>query len=276
MHLTDFGTVALPQEDQRVDLPMTARNSLLRLPGGGFDLDGATAYLQSPTITIHCEVVEEDVDALASLIYREAAKGRRLLRGIMRNGTDRRQTWAKLLSIKRPRRPGTLGHQPLDITLIQDYPYWLASEDEPFHLNDGRFFDDGEFFDSGNREEWDITTTSHNFTINNNGDVIVPRGLIVVEPQSGADITNLRITNDNDLTFLNYTGTLSDGDWLSIDILEKAILKNGDGAYGELIQSNTNIDWMLLYLDDNSITVTCDSTITGTTKIYWAWARHYP
>ncbi len=275
MHLTDFGVITLPQQNQRVDLPIVARQSLLRLPGGGFDQDGSNVFLQSPTITIHCEVVESDVDAIATVIYKEAAKGRRILWGVMRDGFEYRQTWAKLVNIKRARRPGTIGHQPLDITLLQDYPYWLATEDEPIYFDDGRLFDDGEVFDGGHVEDWSLTTTSENNTISNTGDVIVPRGLITIVPNAGASITDPVITNDEDATFLKYTGTLSAGDWLAIDILTKSIKMNGDGAYSALSRSETNLDWMLLYLGDNSITIT-SAAIAGTVKVYWQWARHYP
>ena len=278
MHYIKIGTAPIPQFNQRLTRPIQARQAYLELPGGSYDQDGGGIYLRSPQITINCEVVNSDIDDTLDALEAELFRGRRILTGVMRNGYEHRHTWAKLISVQRSRRPGTKGHQPLDITLLQDYPYWLATEDEPIYFDDGRFFDDGEFFDGGHREIWTLTTAApftQNNTISNGGNAPVPRGLIVVEPEAASSITNLRITNDNDLSYIEYIGTVSAGSWLSIDLLNKAALHDGDNAYNDIERSSTNLDWMLLYRGDNSISLSADD-VTGTVKIYWQWARHYP
>lgn len=279
MRLYKFGTVTLPITDVTSDMPINRRSALIDLPNGSFDQDGAESIGQRGTISERLTIWDETgtvIDTTMQALIKELGKGRRVLRALMRDGTTTLQTWAKLRDVRRS--TNVVRHdwmQALDISFDQDYPYWLHGADEPAYFDDGNVFDAGWAFDSGNSEQRALTTISDTFTIVNNGGIVIPRGTIIIVPQTGGEFTDITIRNVSTNQELVYAGTVGDGDRLDINFLSKSIYLNfTTDRYAGLSVPSNQLDWMTLQLDDNVIELEL-TAITGTVDFYWYWSRHY-
>lgn len=274
MRLIQFGSVTLPENDGADSLPVQARSSLVMLPNGSFDQDGGQLVLMPGSVSRQARIFE-NADTVFQNLLKEMSKGRMVLKALLRDNTTEWQTWAKMQAVQRT--PVAATYDCDDQIIMQfalDYPYWLASVDEPFYFDMGELFDDGLFFDGGNVEEQVLNATTENFTINNTGGAAVPRGTVTILPQTSASITNPRITNAANNLYLQYTGTVTDADQLVIDFLTKTIRLNGTDVYSDLSIDDSQMDWMVLELGENDIEVTA-SAITGDVDLKWAWSRHY-
>ena len=273
MRLYSFGGLTFPTANGEHSMPREARSSLLPLANGSFDQDGGSSYFGASTLTYRALIVS-DLDATVDALLAMVGQGRKIMRAVMRDGTTYRQTFAKLTRVQLDARAGEWAYQqPITLTFERDYPYWLASADEPVYLNDGYLLDGSWEVGDGNIEDEDITGTPHDFTITNSGGARVPRGYMLFEPQSGATIEDITITNDANDMELTYGGSLEYGDSLEIDLLTKTVEKNASGDYGNLSIPANQRDWMILEVGDNDISIA--STVTGTVDFYWQWSRHY-
>lgn len=271
MRLTRLGTVTLPEGQGESSLPIGARSSLVPLPGGAFDQDGNRLYLQSQRLSYRC-VITDDIDETLDTLMREIGRGRRVLEAVLRDGT-RRITWAKLVSVERESQPGMLGHQPIVLHLEQDYPYWLAGDDVPHYLDSGDALD-GSWTLGGRHETFTIDGLLVEDTITNDGGAVVPLGLVRVELDTGDSVTDLKITNDENGLWIKRVGTLQAGDVWEVDFLTRTAQLNGTDDYANLALGDNQVDWMLLELGDNAITITA-TALTGAFDLVWYWGRHY-
>lgn len=272
MRLVQYGATVLPEPDTRGTISTNIRNTLLPLRYGGYDSQGDSALLIPNTFSVryrNYDAIQATVDA----VLQEIQKGRLVLVARERDGTGR-QTFAKASAHSRPIEVIRFDNeQQVDITFVQDYPFWMASADEPEYPDTGLVFD-GSWVLDGNFEEEDITTISHAFTITNDGNTRIPRGTLIIEPESGATIEKPKIVNTQNGRELEYLLTLGDTDSLAIDFLSETVELNGAGAYADFTRPDSQMDFMWLELDDNPIEVTAAS-IAGTVKLYWLWSRHY-
>lgn len=276
MRLVRFGQYYFSGIDAEDMFEVVARNNLMPLTNGAFDRDGQGMYLE-PRIFTHDfaifdtaeQTIQEQMDALMA----EVAKGRRILQAETRDGQFR-QTFAKAILATNSYAPGNLGWQPLQIRFAVDYPYWLASDDEPPYFDDGWALDDALTLGDGQKETVTVDSTLETLTISNGGNVPFVRGRVVVEPGASASVTNLRLTNKTNGYWVQYTGTISQGDVLDIDFLAPACLLNYSPDYASLYYGSGQSSWMRLEPGDNDIEVTADS-VSNSTTLYWWWSRHY-
>ncbi len=274
MRLYSFGGIVLPVANGDQQMPIEARSSLVKLPNGSFDQDGSDLY-RDPVMIAYKGQINEDMDTELDTLLSMVGSGRRLLVAIMRDGTHYRQTWAKLKSAKRSAKAGEWEYyQPVDFTFEMNYPYWLASEDEPWYLDHGYLLDDGLFLDDGHLEEETINANPFSFTIANTGTSEVPRGTITLTVAAASSLTNPRFENAANGNWFEISAALVAGDSVVIDFLSKTITINGVDAYNQFTIEAKQGDWMALERGNNVITITADA-IAGTTDLVWAWARHY-
>ena len=276
MRLVQFGSVLLPEEDGEDSYNHPVRSSLYSLQGGSYDQDGGSVHAQSRQLSRSFVVMQNDdytiqekIDELES----EFADGRKVLKAVTRDG-DYRQTFAKVLDFNYDFAPGGIGQQPCKIVFEIDYPYWLASDDEPTYLNQGYLLDGTWDFSPGNYEAEVITASPHNFTITVPEGVRIPRGYIVVDPRAASSVEGINVFNDaNDMEF-TYAGEVTASDQLVIRFLTETVELNDTGDYDNFSIPDAQAEWMILEVGDNDITVTID-TVVGTTDLYWQWSRHY-
>lgn len=285
MRLISFGTVDLPEHDGNDRLPISFRNNLINLQNGGVDLDGNTNYLNIAALTRRAVIVS-NLSTTFRNVTREAAKGRLLLRGRERDNTEY-QTFAKVVQIN-PDIDARMYNceQALDISWLQDYPFWLASADEPTYLDDGAILDDYVWnLDGGNSDTLTITSpnTSGSTTIDNTGIAKAFKLYIVISATgTNIEIGDITITNVTNGLQFSYTGGLGDGSSSSegdivIDCLSKTVfLDTSEHDYTTLDIPNNQSDIMNLEVGENVINVQFDS-ISGTNNltVEFFWSRHY-
>jgi hypothetical protein len=177
------------------------------------------------------------------------------------------------LTVNRAREPFDKYVQQVELTMAQTYPYWLATEDEPFYLDNGEILDDGLSLD-GNYTSLTINSTSESVTITNGGNVPIRRGLIVLRPASGASLTNIVITNQTNWQSLEFHATLAYPQMLVLDLLPKSAKLDAVDAYADMVIPSGQIAWLTLEVGDNAIVITADSKV-GNTAFEWHWSRHY-
>lgn len=276
MQLLSFGGLRLNCVDEDVSFPFSVRNNYLILPNGSIDEDGQLAVLQPYSITRVCKLwcgpssdsVNDQLDAL----MRVAAKGRLVLVARWRDGS-RRQTFGKVTAISRPRRTDDANYQEVSVTWFIDYPYWMASEDEPHYFDHEELMDEDVYFD-GNYTAVTINGNSETFTITNEGLVVIQRGQLVLTPESGASLENLTLTNHTNLMEWHYNGIVNEPHWLYVDFLSRTCKLSAVNSYDEVETPAGQMEWMTLELGDNDLEIEVDS-ITGSVAFEWHWAKQY-
>lgn len=272
MRLTDFAGVTLPGNNESNDTPIELRNNLVELRDGAYDQDGndtaARPVQLSRAITVLLRCRDEDLDNLIHAL----TQGRRILRGVLDDGVTYRQTFAKVISISRPYALASEGVQALAVTFQQDYPYWMASDDEPKYLDNGLLLTGWKL--SGHHDDATITTTTTALTISNTGQERVPRGQILLTPAAAGSVSNIKIENAANQMWFRYTGTVAYPHFLEIDLLTKTVKWDAIGRYNCISTPTDQMDWMLLERGTNAITITC-TAVAGSTAFEWHWSRHY-
>ena len=274
MRLYSFGGVVFPVDEGEHSMPIVARSSLITLVNGSYDQDGGTGYRKPVQLSARGWLSGASIDTNMDTLLSMVSHGRRILRAVMRDGTTYRQTFAKLLSVAREAKSSEWDYyQPVALTFEQDYPYWLASADEPVYLNDGYLLDGTWYYTAGHVESKAVNASPFTFTISNTGGVRVPRGYIMIVPRAAATMSAITIANAANGMSFTYGGSLTAADVLEVDLLTKSIEFNAAGDYDQLTLPANQSDWMILETGDNIITVT--STRSGTVDLYWQWSRHY-
>lgn len=273
MRLMSFGGVTLPDGIPEDNLSRAARSGLQSLAAGGaHDALGGDVVIEADRITRRM-IVTDSIDSTIDSLFNKLAAGRRILKAVLRDGSTYRHTFAKMMSIDYPRNIDNTMAQEISVAWEREYPYWLATVDEPRYLDNSEVLDDGWNLD-GNFESESVTTTDHDFTITVSEGLSFNRGRITLRPASGASITNPKITNETNEYWLQWTGTLGDGDELIIDVGGHSVMLNGMDDYDSLSFNNMKSEWMLLEQGANSINV-ASGGITGTVVVEWQWSRHY-
>ena len=274
MRFVQFGAVTLPQHNARDRVINSPRSSLITLPNGAFDEDGQVSVLQPTRLSRSVWFVDETIDADVDALLLEVGKGRMTLVSTLRDNTTQRVTWAKPIDVKRDILTRTYEClQLVDFTFEQNYPFWLHNDDVPSWADTGLTADSGLTAD-GNFEEEDITTTTHTFTITNDGGARFSRGTLWIEPQGGASIDTMQFLNKTNGHEFTYSAALAAAEILIIDLLNKTVRKDGTDDYNNFAIGANQRDWMVLELGDNDIEIRSNS-VSGTTKLFWFWERHY-
>lgn len=276
MQLISYFGLPLNCVDEDVSIPFSVRRNYFALANGSVDEDGQLAVLQPYSITRACKLycgpnsisINEQLDAL----MRVAAKGRGVLVAKWRDGS-KRQTFAKVTDISRPRRTDDANYQEVSVTWFIDYPYWMATEDEPPYFDHEQLFDTDQYFD-GNYTWVQINSLLEAFTVTNEGTVPINRGQLVVLPESGASIENLVLTNTTNLMEWRYNGIINEPHWLYVDFLSRTCKLSAVNSYDEVETPAGQMEWMTLELGDNAIEVSVEDR-TGVTVFEWHWARQY-
>lgn len=276
MQMILFGGLPLNCVDEDVAVPFSVRQNYFALANGSLDEDGQLAVLQPYSITRACKLycgpnsisIQEQLDALMTV----AARGRLVLVARWRDGS-KRQTFAKVTNISRPRRTDDSNYQEVSVTWFIDYPYWMATEDEPPYFDHQQLFDTDQYMD-GNYTAITVNGLSETFTIANEGTVAINRGQLVIIPASGASIENLVLTNTTNLMEWRYNGIIGDPHWLYVDFLSRTCKISAVNSYDEVETPAGQMEWMTLELGDNEIELTVEA-VTGNTGFEWHWARQY-
>lgn len=281
MRLISFGGVTLPATQGQNDLNAVGRSGLVSLPGGAFDMDGAELVPQANTLSKTFLYQEGDgIDASVDALLSMCSRGRRILRMRLRDESTERQTWAKMVQFNYRRGMDQLNNQPVSITWERNYPYWLASADEPTYLDDGEALDDGWTLDDANSTAepvgpW-LGLAAYTLTINNTGGARIPKLLIRVIVVVDS-ISNLRFTNPQTGQWILYSGTLAAGQVLEIDTLTKTATIDGVDVYDDMVIGPDQVDWLELAIGNNALELTFDPLMGIMTsfvpRVYWS--RHY-
>ena len=276
MRIVQFGTLSLTPLDGRDQFEATGRRTFAELSGGAFDMDGQQYVPESTrlsrrfiAIDSETQTIQEQLDAISA----ELAKGRALLIATTRDG-DRRQTWAKGSRLRASVVPGTWGQQPFEINWEIDYPFWVATADEPWYLDSGELLDAGLSLDSGNSTTLTIDDATESLTITNNGGARIDRGYLALEVQAASSASAITISNAANQMAFTITDSLTVGDLIIIEFLPMVITKNDDDAFGILSIPNNQWLWMSLEQGDNDLTITT-SNLVGTIELEWWYARQW-
>lgn len=285
MRIVSFGNVTLPEFNGTQQLPVPFRSSVVALRGGGYDQDGANSYLETKMIGANFWVRQDDgnVDTIIDNLYKEAGQGRRRLKATMRDNTTQRQQFVKLIqaSTKPDSRTyaidssSTECYEMVQCQWEMVYPYWEATADFSWLLDDGHVLDDGMFLDAGNTSSATLSTTSTSKTITNSGNTAMEKFTLTIVGNTGVTITNITVTNTTTGESLLWTGSLTDGDTLTINSLEQTIQFNGANAYANTTLGTNQVGFFTLELDDNDFEITLTSISGGTATATWAWHKHY-
>ena len=271
MRLTHFAGYALPVNNASDDMDIDARSSLITLPGGAFDMDGSRLVATSNQVR-RSFVIVEDIDDTVDAVVAALAKGRRILKGLLRDEGTYRQTWGKTTSVSRRRTAVMAAYQELTVTWDRDYPYWMTTANEPKYLDNGEVFDDAWVLDAGNKTSITVAASPTAQTINNTGGCTIPKLRIVIV--AGTSITDLRIYNKTTSQWIQYNGALVTGDVVEIQTLSKTVEKNNSDAYSSLAIGSDQVDWLELVTGNNELELTC-AAITDTTTVHVYWSEHY-
>lgn len=262
----------MPTASEDLNLPMEARSGLVTLPDGAFDQDGDALVLR-PVLIERTFKITSGIDVNLDALMTAFRGGRNILKAVLRDNSTYRQTFAKVVRVERPRNAAAVNYQELRVTFEQDYPYWLATADEPSYLGQGGTLGSGTL--DGQFKDITINALSVASTITNSGALPVMRGTIVIIPDSpNGRISDLQIANAANQMWLRYVSTVTYPQILVIDLLSKSIKIDGVNTYAYLRIPDTQMDWMRLETGDNTLTLTVNAR-TGTTHVHYHWARHY-
>ena len=275
LRIKKIGGVTLPDVGEENSVPVEIRAAYTNLGHGLYDQDRMAAVIAPTTITKRF-IINNNVQYQLDQLMEYVGEGEKVIVAETRDG-EKRQTFAKVTRVQAEIRSNDLMvWQPVVVEAQRSYGYWMSSEDEPPYGDNGVEGDNGLAGD-GNYEEWDITSTNHVNTIANTGTADVAAGSIIIAPQSGATIANPKIYNARNGWWVRYIGTLNEDDYVIMYLLPQVITNNYANVYaaGTRPQIPDGQDgWMKLNKGDNDIEVSADN-VTGTTKIYYRWSRHY-
>ncbi len=285
MRIVSFGEVTLPQFNGVQSLPVPFRSAVVALRGGGFDQDGLRTYLETKMVSANFWVRQDDgnVDTIIDNLYQESGKGRRLLVATMRDNTTQRQQWVKLVQARTNPDSRTYAidssstecYEQMQMQFEMVYPYWESTADFAVSLDDGEDLDDGLFLDAGNSDTATVSTTNTSKTITNSGNTAIEKFEFTLEGLTGVTLTNVTLTNTTTGETLTWTGTLTDGDILSIKSLEQTITFNGANAWVNTTLGTNQVGFFTLELGANNFTIELTSISGGNATATWLWHKHF-
>lgn len=183
------------------------------------------------------------------------------------NDSDVEWVTARLKSVSGERELNHKNHVEVDLSFEIYSSYWHGDYTGVWLLDSGEFFDTGLDFDTGN-DVITLNTSPKSFTITMNGNAIVNDAIIYVIAGSN-DITALEIKNTTTghLAELDYSGTITAGNTLTIDCGAYTVKNNGvdDDANFSLGSTHAINEWLRLAPGDNTIVVTFTGGSTDST-----------
>ena len=291
MRLLSFGTVTLPEVNAQNQFPVPFRSSLVALQNGAFDQDGTDTYLEQKVVSATFWVATNDasvsdIDAYIESLYQVAANGRARLLARRRDGTtvhaNAKLVQAQLSVDSRQWKPTSLdvegGYDTMNIAFEISYPYWLSVDDESKLLDEGWLADGSFTFEAGLSETNTFNSGSLSWspTFANDGNSAHERMTIIIEGLTGlSSVGDLNITNTTTGDTIEWTGTLTDGDSVTINTLAQTVKKNGSNDYANVNLPTTQIPFLTMAVGDNDFTFVFDSITGGQVDITVTWARHY-
>jgi len=124
------------------------------------------------------------------------------------------------------------------------------------------------YYETGNTENQTISSATTNFSLDNTNGEIGIGGEITITVNTGATLTDPRVTVGSQ--WVQYTGSLTAGDVLVFDCDGKVVTVNGSDAYVNFSAANKSTWIELTPGASNSVSVTC--TISGgTASLVWEW-----
>lgn len=291
MRLVRYGTTDLPELNGVHDLSQTARSNIIPLKYGGIDLDGTETVLNYKQISANAVINTDFDDTMDDLAY-EGQKGARILKAEMRDASER-QLLAKMNVFSRNAKADKYTcEQEYGFQWNAMYPYWLATEDEPYYSSHGLTTADGlNTSDANGRQLEAVNSASETFTITNSSRVRIPKVKFFLKTiGTSGSWSNIRIKNDTNNHYIQVDRTITLNSSITrqnihIDCLSKkvygAYADNSDNSaeynlYNYTSVSPSYLDWMILEPGDNNFTVT--STFVGgsiSRSIIIYWSKHY-
>lgn len=292
MRLTQFGTTLLPELNGVDDFSQSARTNIVPLKYGGIDLDGSEVVLNYKQIQRTATINTDFDDTMDDLAY-EGQRGARILKAEMRDGTER-QLLAKMNMFSRGAKAQNYTcEQEFGLQWTSMYPYWLATEDEPYWSNHGLTTADGlNTSDANGRYLEGVSSTTETFTLTNNSRVRIPKIKFFLRALGTSGTWgNIRITNNTNRHWIQVDKTITLNSTITrqhihIDCLSKKVY----GAYSDFSGQDSEynlynyvttspdyMDWMILEPGDNDFTVT--SSVFGggsiSRSIITYFSKHY-
>ena len=264
MRLKTFDGLSLSSYVQQSTNWLTFKESGVQIAGmaGLFDSAGDEQRREALRLDFQAVVVgatSAAVDTAIDALKAKANLGLCWLVAEMRDASER-GTWAKLTQVDTTRSPDNYADQKITLTFRADWPWWEDTDDV-------WYFDAGYELDSGLSFDGNYTTQSGagTFSINNTGDDVITRGIILV---SGAS-TDPTITNTTTGESIAYDGTVGAGETLQIDIGAMQVWLDGTDAYADITLGSNQTRFMSLAVGTNSI------TFAGGGTLRWHWAKVY-
>lgn len=140
-------------------------------------------------------------------------------------------------------------------------------------FDEGEKFDSGLEFDNAESDQFELTSSPAECTVQNTGNRSAVDVRILVYAEGGS-ITELTLTGPNE-TNLSYDGTIDAGSTLTIDGGNLSVLNDAADAYADFTVSSLNEYWIELSTGENDFTFTWSGTATAvivTFRFYDGWA----
>lgn len=289
MRLTKFGTITLPELNGRDNgIGSQARNNLITLKDGAFDLDGSSIYLEPMTIS-RSAILTDDIDDSLDDLFGEMRKGRMVLQSEMRDGSLR-HTFAKMnLQMRDISADKYTCEQQINLQWNANYPYWLDSALDYRYFDHGGTFDDETDLTNFDDSNFEVTTlddffTQQTITVDNESKFRIYRIFINWQTSGNFSCDNLKMINETNGCQIHWNSTLDTSiglgnKRLDIDCLNKrAFSSNLINEYKNIeIVGNESLDWFYLEPGENTITFSLENGLVGSGNIAARiiWTTHY-
>lgn len=264
--LYQFGDLVLPEYNGDNDVSTgQVAPVFLDLPGGGvFDVLGTEpAKRRATPLNKICTLDAEDVselrdkyNALRAKIGRRERLWRRWDAGLYD------WCWARLINIAARRTTKNYLHQEVDLQWVMISPHWYGQ-----HHGGDWTLDSGVLLDTGyplDTSDWlPLSEGVNSLTITNSGNRTVTNAVITITP-GDMEITALTVGVAG-ISEMQYSGTLSNDDWLTIDCGGLSVWNGGDEAYVffSLTADHKIDDWLRLEPGANTVVITLTGEGTG-------------
>lgn len=255
------------------------RTSIMQMPGlnGGFNNNGSAPARHVPgVVRLSFTLVAEtraDMQALRDAINALWSLGQRVL---MQTLPDSSKRWcaATVTNISMPQDPSgqTDLFQPVSMVFGVDTPGWKA-----VRAGDA-FWDDGEAEWDTSGDYWDGKTVTANnvlggnsFTIDvSGGERTLPR--LVIRCASYQSVFRPKwehIHNGKKHAEFYYNGTVGNSSELEINCQTLAVWLDGVAAYGDMVWTKQDEQWMYLYSGENLVRVSWPSSQAATALVIY-------
>lgn len=289
MRLVQFGSVLLPElNGSDSGVGSQARNNIIKLQDGAYDLDGNEIFLEPMSISRNAVSNDTDLDATMQALFSEGKRGRLVLKAKLRDGSYV-QTYAKMLGQQRQIQAGDYEClQAYNMQWMANYPYWLDSDHEPIHLDHGYTLDSGLFLDGANSQTATpitVASPTTTVTINNQSGFDIYRVAFVITKTGASTLTTgtpIIIYNATSNYKIEYNRFMSDitspvNTRVDIDCLAKTVQSSVEtNDFNQLVATGESNDWMVLKQGNNDIDFSFNGgSGLGSLTLRVVWSTHY-